>query len=81
MTPAVAVVERAYLDVVGVGIYIGIIHAIPGDSHPDTTYRRQVDKIYQMVKRKQIPYIKRGRKLYFEKQAVDKWMREGANRL
>ena len=70
-------IEAAYFNAVGVGEYLGIVRPIPGDRDPGGTFKRQLDKIYQMVKRGTIPHIKRGRRLYFEKRVIDEWMREG----
>ncbi len=33
--------------------------------------------IYQMTSKNSIPHIKRGRKLYFDKKQIDRWLEEG----
>ena len=39
-----------------------------------------VPSIYGLVHRKQIPYIKRGKKLIFEKSQVEEWLKSGRQR-
>ena len=68
-------IEQEYLDVADAGRYIGVAKAIPGDKDPEGTLKRQLQRIYTMVYRKQIPYLKRGKRVYFEKRALDEWMR------
>ena len=36
-----------------------------------------VPSIYGLVHRKQIPYIKRGKKLIFEKTKIEEWLKNG----
>ena len=36
-----------------------------------------VPSIYGMVHRKQIPYVKRGKKLIFEKSQIEEWIKNG----
>lgn len=35
------------------------------------------NSIYQKTSKNEIPHIKRGRKLFFEKSQIDKWLEEG----
>ncbi|MFH2143309.1 MAG: helix-turn-helix domain-containing protein [Bacteroidota bacterium] len=39
-----------------------------------------VPSIYGMVHRKQIPYVKRGKKLIFEKTQIDAWLKNGRHK-
>lgn len=53
-----------YLDSVGCAAYIG----------------RSVEAVRCLVKRGQIPHIKIGRKLQFDKERIDRWMDRHAHR-
>lgn len=35
--------------------------------------------LYQLTSRKEIPFIKRGKRLYFKKEDLRKWIEEGSN--
>jgi excisionase family DNA binding protein len=39
-----------------------------------------VPSIYGMVHRKQIPYVKRGKKLIFEKSQIEEWLKNGRHK-
>jgi excisionase family DNA binding protein len=39
-----------------------------------------VPSIYGLVHRKQIPYIKRGKKLIFEKSQIEEWLKNGRHK-
>jgi len=39
-----------------------------------------IPSIYGLVHRKQIPYIKRGKKLIFEKSLVEEWLKKGRHK-
>jgi excisionase family DNA binding protein len=39
-----------------------------------------VPSIYGMVHRKQIPYVKRGKKLIFEKSQIEEWLKHGRHK-
>jgi excisionase family DNA binding protein len=71
--------QAEYFDITQAGEYIGIVKSIKGDTDPVATLRRQQQRIYLMVHRGTIPYIKIGSRLYFEKAALDAWMRSGAH--
>ena len=60
------------------GQYLGIVRAIPGDPDPKATLRRQLQRIYTMIYRKQIPYLKLGKRIFFSKTAIDAWMQSCA---
>jgi len=71
--------QAEYFDITQAGEYIGIVKPIRGDTDPIKTLKRQQQRLYLMVYRKQIPYIKKGSRIFFEKAALDAWMRSGAH--
>jgi hypothetical protein len=72
-------VEARYMDVETAGEYISVIKPIPDDPDTARTRRRQRQRMYTMVYRREIPHSKIGKRLFFDKQALDKWMRSGAH--
>ncbi len=54
-----------YLDVPALAAYIG----------------RTTKAVYRLVERGDIPTIRRGRKLQFDRERIDRWMERGARRV
>lgn len=67
-----------YFDIEEAGQHLGIVKPLPGDPHPAKTHKRQIMRLYMMVHRRQIPHIHIGKRLFFEKKALDAWMRKNS---
>ena len=67
-------VEIEYMDVATAGRYLGNLTVGPESPH----YRKQLQRIYTMIYRKQIPYLKKGKRIFFSKRALDEWMQSSA---
>ena len=78
MTHPSAMAQR-WLDVEDAGVYIGVVKVISGDPDPGRTRRRQKQQMYTMVYRGTIPYHKRGKRVFFDRDELDQWMRSGAH--
>jgi hypothetical protein len=72
-------VQAAYFDILAAGEYLGIVKEVRGDTDPVRTQKNQLQRMYWLVRSKQIPYIKRGTRIFFEKAELDTWMRSGAH--
>jgi hypothetical protein len=71
--------QAEYCDIVEIGVYLGVVKALPGDPDPVRTQRNQLQKVYRLVALGRIPVIHMGARLYFDKAAVDAAMRSGAH--
>jgi excisionase family DNA binding protein len=74
-----SLIEPAFFDIITAGQFLGIVRAIQGDPDPARTQRNQVQRMYWLVHRKKIPFVKKGSRVYFEKAALETWMRSGAH--
>jgi excisionase family DNA binding protein len=54
-------IEPRYLDINGASAYLG----------------RSDRALYNLVWRQAIPFIRRGRRVLFDRKALDRWMQEG----
>ena len=70
--------ESEYFDILEAGEYIGIVRPIANDPDPVRTLKRQLDRMYHMVARRTIPHTKIGKRVFFVRTELDKWMRSGA---